>query len=113
EALKKINTDKLINHDASILTTGSVQKQYVAPAGLEYSEDSMGRGAKGTVSKDMIVEIFNRAIIKENDDGTKQILLSSGGKTWEDYAKDTGRSIEDIQNLLKQDKTYEAAAIQV
>ena len=113
EALKKINTDKLINHDASILTTGSVQKQYVAPAGLEYSEDSMGRGAKGTVSKDMIVEIFNRAIIKENDDGTKQILLSSGGKTWEDYAKDTGRSIEDIQNLLKKDKTYEAAAIQV
>ena len=113
EALKKINTDKLINHDASILTTGSVQKQYVAPAGLKYSEDSMGRGAKGTVSKDMIVEIFNRAIIKENDDGTKQILLSSGGKTWEDYAKDTGRSIEDIQNLLKQDKTYEAAAIQV
>ena len=113
EAMQNINSNRLENHDASMLTTGSIQKQYVAPAGLEYTEDSMGRGNKGTISQDTIVEIFNRAIIKENDDGTKQILLTTGGKTWEDYCKDTGMNIEDIQNLLKQDKTYEAGAIMI
>ena len=113
EAMQNINSNRLENHDASMLTTGSIQKQYVAPAGLEYTEDSMGRGNKGTISQDTIVEIFNRAIIKENDDGTKQILLSTDGKTWEEYCKDTGMNIEDIQNLLKQDKTYEAGAIMI
>ena len=113
EAMKNINSNRLENHDASMLTTGTVEKQYIATAGLEYTEDSMGRGRKGTISQDTIVEIFNRAIIKENDDGTKQILLSTDGKTWEDYCKDTGMNIEDIQNLLKQDKTYEAGAIMI
>ena len=113
EAMKNINSNRLENHDASMLTTGTVEKQYIATAGLEYTEDSMGRGRKGTISQDTIVEIFNRAIIKENDDGTKQILLSTDGKTWEEYCKDTGMNIEDIQNLLKQDKTYEAGAIMI
>ena len=52
-------------------------------------------------------------IIKENDDGTKRRLLSTDGRTWEEYCKDTGMNIEDIQNLLKQDKTYEAGAIMI
>ena len=39
--------------------------------------------------------------------------MSSNGKTWEDYAKDTGKSIDEIKNMLKQDKTYEMAAIQI
>ena len=105
--------DKLVAHDADTLTTGSISRQYVAHQGLEYTADSTGRGTRGTLAKDTIVEIFNRAIVKENEDGTKTILLTSNGKTWEDYAKDTGMSIDEIQNMLKQDNTYEMAAIQV
>ena len=103
--------DKIINHNEDVLSTGSIQKQYVAPAGLEYTADSIGRGMRGTLSNDTIVELYNRAIIKENEDGTKQILLTSKGKTWEEYANNTGKSIEDIQKLLEQDNTYEAGAI--
>ena len=105
--------DKLVDHDAETLTSGTISKQYVARGGLEYTADSTGRGAKGTLAQDTIVEIFNRAIVKENEDGTKNILLTSNGKTWEDYAKDSGMSIDEIKNMLKQDKTYEMAAIQV
>ena len=105
--------DKLVAHDAETLTSGTLTKQYFAKGGLEYTADSTGRGAKGTLAQDTIVEIFNRAIVKENEDGTKNILLTSNGKTWEDYAKDSGMSIDEIKNMLKQDKTYEMAAIQV
>lgn len=105
--------DKLVDHDAEILTSGTLAKQYIARGGLEYTADSTGRGTKGILAQDTIVEIFNRAIVKENEDGTKEIVLTSNGKTWEDYAKDSGMSIDEIKNMLKQDKTYEMAAIQV
>lgn len=105
--------DKLVDHDAETLTSGTLEKQYIARGGLEYTADSTGRGTKGTLAQDTIVEIFNRAIVKENEDGTKEIVLTSNGKTWEDYAKDTGKSIDEIKNMLKQDRTYEMAAIQI
>ena len=105
--------DKLVDHDAEILTSGTLAKQYIARGGLEYTADSTGRGTKGILAQDTIVEIFNRAIVKENEDGTKEIVLTSNGKTWEDYAKDSGMSIDEIKNMLKQDRTYEMAAIQI
>ena len=113
EEQKENEQDKLVAHDANTLTSGTLTKQYFAKGGLEYTADSTGRGTRGTLAQDTIVEIFNRAIVKENEDGTKTILLTSNGKTWEDYAKDTGMSIDEIQNMLKQDNTYEMAAIQV
>ena len=105
--------DKLIDHDAETLTSGTLEKQYIARGGLEYTADSTGRGTKGTLANDTVVEIFNRAIVKENEEGNREILLTSNGKTWEDYAKDTGKSIDEIKNMLKQDRTYEMAAIQI
>lgn len=105
--------DKLIDHDAETLTSGTLEKQYIARGGLEYTADSTGRGTKGTLANDTVVEIFNRAIVKENEEGNREILLTSNGKTWEDYAKDTGKSIDEIKNMLKQDRTFEMAAIQI
>ena len=105
--------DKLIDHDAETLTSGTLEKQYIARGGLEYTADSTGRGTKGTLANDTVVEIFNRAIVKENEEGNREILLTSNGKTWEDYAKDTGKSIDEIKNMLKQDRTYEMTAIQI
>lgn len=105
--------DALVKQDAKTLTTGSVNKQYVAEKGLEYTENALGKGNRGTLPANTVVEIFNRAIVKENNDGTRQIILTAKGKTWEDVCKESGMSIEEIQNLLNQDKTYEMAAIQV
>ena len=105
--------DTLVFHDENTLTTGSFEKQYFANAGLEYTADSTGRGTRGTLGQDTVVEIFNRAIVRENEDGTKEILLTSNGKTWEECAKDTGKSIDEISNMLKDNNTYEMVAMQV
>ena len=105
--------DTLVKQDGKTLTTGSIKKQYVANEGLEYTENALGNGNRRTLQANTVVEIFNRAIVKENDDGTKQVILTAKGKTWDDFCKESGMSIEEIQNLLKQDKTYEMAAIQI
>ena len=105
--------DVLIEHDANSLTTGSVLKQYLVPKGIEYTASSTGKGARATFEKNTIIEIYNRAIVKENEDGTKDVLLSTNGKTWEDYAKDSGTSVEQISDMLKEDGVYEMDAIQV
>lgn len=105
--------DVLIEHDANSLTTGSVLKQYLVPKGIEYTASSTGKGSRATFEKNTIIEIYNRAIVKENEDGTKDVLLSTNGKTWEDYAKDSGTSVEQISDMLKEDGVYEMDAIQV
>lgn len=113
DAAKEQEQDKLLFHDGNTLTTGTIEKQYYANAGLEYTADSTGRGTRGALGQDTVVEIFNRAIVRENEDGTKEILLSTNGKTWEEHAKDTGMSIDEINNMLKKGNTYEMVAIQV
>ena len=60
-----------------------------------------------------MVEVYNRAIVKENEDGTKDVLISANGKTWEDYAKESGISVEQISDMLQEDGVYEMDAIQV
>ena len=105
--------DVLIEHDANSLTTGSVLKQYLVPKGIEYTASSTGKGARGTFDKNTVVEVYNRAIVKENEDGTKDVLISANGKTWEDYSKDSGISVEQISDMLQEDGVYEMDAIQV
>lgn len=119
EAQEQINEtqeqaeDVLIEHDANSLTTGSVLKQYLVPKGIEYTASSTGKGARGTFDKNTVVEVYNRAIVKENEDGTKDVLISANGKTWEDYSKDSGISVEQISDMLQEDGVYEMDAIQV
>lgn len=105
--------DVLIEHDANSLTTGSVLKQYLVPKGIEYTASSTGKGARGTFDKNTVVEVYDRAIVKENEDGTKDVLISANGKTWEDYSKDSGISVEQISDMLQEDGVYEMDAIQV
>lgn len=113
ETNKTQDEDVLVSHNTNELTNGSVQKQYVVRGGTTFTESSLGRGARGTLGKDSVVEIFNRAIIKENEDGSKQILANTNGKTWEDYAKDSGQSMDQINEMLQQDGAKEMVAIQV
>ena len=107
------NNDTLILHDANILTNGSDSRQYIVRGGLEYAENSLGEGRRGTMGQDEVVQIYNRAIVKDNDDGTSQILVTSNEQTWNDYAESANISVEDLNDMLNQDGAREVVAIQV
>ncbi len=105
--------ESLVLHDEDKLTNGSTSRQYLVKEGLTYTGDSQGRGQTGKIQEDTLVEIFNRAIVRENPDGTREILLTSGLKTWEDYAKEHNIKVEDIEKLLKENGVKEMVAVQV
>lgn len=100
--------DVLVQHSGNELTTGSEDRQYLAPSGLEYTENSLGQGKRGTLSQDTVVNVYNRAIV--NDD---EILLTSNEQTWEDYAQSQGMSMEELEKILNEDGNREMVAIQV
>ena len=100
--------DVLVYHSADELTTGSADREYLAPAGLEYAENSLGQGRKGTLAQDTVVEVYNRAIVDDNG-----ILFTSNEQTWEDYAESVGMSMEDLEKVLNEDGNREMVAIQV
>lgn len=105
---------RYVSHDENTLTTGNSDKQYkvMQRSNIEFTEDSQGRGKTGIVREDMLVEIYNRAIVKENSDGTRSIMLSSGSKTWEEFAKENNMKVEDIEKMLKESGVKEMVAIQ-
>lgn len=95
------------------LTTGSQTTQYIAEEGIRYSATSQGTGVNGTLRQDANIQIFNRAIVQVNEDGSTKTLLTSKEMTWEDFSKEYGVPMEQIQEMLKQPNVKEMIAIQV
>ena len=86
---------------------------YYVPKGTVYTENSAGEGKKGTLKSDTLVEVYNRAIIETQQDGSVKTILTSKGKTWEEYAQSTGMSLDEINEMLNRDNTQEVLAIQI
>lgn len=105
--------EKLVYHDAKQLTEGSETKQYIAKAGIQYTEDSTGRGRRGTINQDTLVEIYNRAILHTDENGNQSILYSSGTKTWDEYCKEKGIDKQQIEKDLQDSSNKEMVCIQV
>lgn len=105
--------EKLVYHDAKQLTEGSETKQYIAKAGIQYTEDSTGRGRRGTINQDTLVEIYNRAILHTDENGNQSILYSSGTKTWDEYCKEKGIDKQQIEKDLQDSSNKEIVCIQV
>lgn len=110
---EKSKTGNLQNVQSSTIAEQSQTAQYEVKEGISYTGNSLGAGLTGTLSADTEVEIFNRAIVQTNEDGSTRLLLSSKGMTWQDFAKENGMSIEDIQRLLNNPNVKEMVAIQV
>ena len=110
---ENVDEEKLVYHDAKQLTEGSETKQYIAKAGIQYTEDSTGRGRRGTINQDTLVEIYNRAILHTDENGNQSILYSSGTKTWDEYCKEKGIDKQQIEKDLQDSSNKEMVCIQV
>lgn len=110
---ENVDEEKLVYHDAKQLTGGSETKQYIAKAGIQYTEDSTGRGRRGTINQDTLVEIYNRAILHTDENGNQSILYSSGTKTWDEYCKEKGIDKQQIEKDLQDSSNKEMVCIQV
>ena len=110
---ENVDEEKLVYHDAKQLTEGSETKQYIAKAGIQYTEDSTGRGRRETINQDTLVEIYNRAILHTDENGNQSILYSSGTKTWDEYCKEKGIDKQQIEKDLQDSSNKEMVCIQV
>lgn len=74
---------------------------YLAKAGSKYTESSDGSGNIGYFSKDTEVRVYNRALVKMDKDGNKQILeVTKIGDTWRKYAEEKGLNYEEFKEYI-------------
>ncbi len=98
------NVDKAVDYQ---------EKIYMVSAGTTYTSSSKGDGTKGVFIEDTSVGVYNRAIVKTNEDGSKEIVLSTDGKTWEEYSKYSGVSMEEIEKAKNAEGNIEMVAVSV
>lgn len=80
----------------------SADDVYILKANTEYTENSLGEGTTGFVSRDTKVNIYNRALVKTDKQGNKSILkVTKVGQTWEEYAKDQGIDYKEFKTYIE------------
>lgn len=110
-----VNTNKQEEQIKVVQTAEKVDKTniYMVPAGTTYTSSSKGDGTKGVFKEDTSVGIYNRAIVRTDEDGSKEIVLSTDGKTWEEYSKNSGISMEEIEKAKNTEGNIEMVAVSV
>ncbi len=80
-------------------------KVFIAPSNMEYTEVSDGTGNKGHFVKDTKVKFYNKALIKENKDGTKEILATTKekGNNYKKLKKNANKNVEEYVALQSED----------
>lgn len=75
--------------------------EYLAIEGTKYSEASDGSGNIGYFSKDTEVKVYNRSLVKTDENGNKQILeVSKVGQTWKEYAEEKGLDYDEFKEYM-------------
>ena len=68
----------------------------------------MGEGASGYVLKDTKVNIYNRALVKTDEQGNRCILnLTKAGQTWEDFAKEQGLDYKEFKAYIDNNRSIQ------
>ena len=79
--------------------------EYLAIEGTKYSEVSDESGNIGYFSKDTEVKVYNRALVKTDENGNKQILeVSKVGQTWKEYAEEKGLDYDEFKEYMNNNK---------
>lgn len=86
--------------------------RYILKANEWYTENALGGGASGYVSKDTIVNVYNRAIVKKDSNGNSVLVyVTKPGQNWEEYAEEQGYNyeefIKDFRTINKKEKEKE------
>ena len=75
--------------------------EYLAKANTRYTESSNESGAVGYFSKDTRVKVYNRALVKTDENGNKQILeVTKVGQTWKEYAKEKQIDYDEFKEYI-------------
>lgn len=80
----------------------------IAPAECRYTEVSDGSGQYGIFSEETEVAIYNRALIRNNKDGSKSILKATKiGQTWEQYAEEQGLDYNEFKEYIENNENIQ------
>ena len=75
---------------------------YLVKANTKYTEVSDGSGNWGIFSKDTKVKVYNRALVRTDKNGNKQILEATRpGQTWEQFAEEHDINYSDFKNYIE------------
>ena len=76
----------------------SADDVYILKANEWYTENSLGEGASGYVSKDKKVKKYNSAFVNTKDN--KILYVTEVGQTWEEFTKKQGIDYEEFKNYI-------------
>lgn len=102
--------DKMQNQKNDSITKNreTADSVYVLKANTKYTENSLGEGASGYVLKDTKVNIYNRALVKTDEQGNRCILnLTKAGQTWEDFAKEQGLDYKEFKAYIDNNRSIQ------
>ena len=81
---------------------------FLAHSNTKYTEVSDGSGKMGYFTKDTKVKIYNRALVKTAEDGSKQILKATKiGQTWEQFAKENKIDYKEFKQYIENNENIQ------
>ena len=90
----------------------SADDVYILKANTIYTENSLGGGETGYISKDTKVKTYNRALVNTDKNGEKTILyVTNPGEKWEDYAKRQGQNYEEFKRNFENPNNQEMVSL--
>lgn len=90
------------------------EEVFLGHANTKYTEVSDGSGNSGYFTRDTKVKIYNRALIKTGEDGSKKILkVTKIGQTWEQFAEEKGIDYKEFKEYIENNENIqESVSIQ-
>lgn len=85
-----------------------VEELFLARANTPYTEVSDGSGNSGYFAKDTKVKVYNRALIKTCEDGSKKILKATKvGQTWKQFAEEKGIDDKEFKAYIENNENIQ------
>ena len=108
QSIEKQNKTQNQKNDSITKNKETADNVYVLKANTKYTENSLGEGASGYVLKDTKVKIYNRALVKTDEQGNRCILnVTKAGQTWEDFAKEQGLDYKEFKAYIDNNRSIQ------
>ena len=86
---------------------------YFIKANTRYTEVSDGSGNWGEFSEDTVVRVYNRALVRTDTNGNKQILETTRvGQTWEEFAQENDMDYNDFKNYVEKNNIEKCVSLE-
>lgn len=103
-----LEKNKEEQENKEVIEKEETEEVFLAHANTKYTEVSDGSGNSGYFTRDTKVKIYNRALIKTGEDGSKKILkVTKIGQTWEQFAKEKEINYEDFKEYIENNENIQ------